>query len=156
VCSIVGKKKYFNFCRDVKGAVLLKRKAVKFIVFHKNNFRTKPDRFLKPVRFSEVIYLKNYIWKNFLGVDVQKNKSCRFLRIYFSEPSERIAKLELLRNVHEISSTTKPDRFWKPVRFDSTYLDIISCTFLRYHIVSESPDIGVNIKTFIFLIRCIQ
>jgi hypothetical protein len=24
-----------------------------------------------------------------------------------------------LRNVHEIKSTTKPDRFWKPVRFDS-------------------------------------
>ncbi len=25
-----------------------------------------------------------------------------------------------LRNVHEISSTTRPDRFWKPVRSDST------------------------------------
>jgi len=37
---------------------------------------------------------------------------------------------EVLRNVHEITSATKPDRFWKPVRFDSTYREIISCTFL--------------------------
>ena len=27
-------------------------------------------------------------------------------------------------------SATKPDRFWKPVRFDSKYRKIISCTFL--------------------------
>ena len=27
---------------------------------------------------------------------------------------------QLPRNVHKITSTTKPDRFWKPVRFDAT------------------------------------
>jgi len=40
------------------------------------------------------------------------------------------AKYNQVRNAHEITSATKPDRFWKPVRFDSTYREIISCTFL--------------------------
>jgi len=43
--------------------------------------------------------------------------------------------------MHEITSTTKPDRFWKPVRFDSTYRRFGCPNYFMHEITSTTkPD----------------
>jgi len=62
---------------------------------------------------------------------IMENQEWDFLAVYYDAIDHYCHGF---RNAHEITSATKPDRFWKPVRFDSTYREIISCTFLmKFH-----------------------